>query len=261
MGKAKKSLSAFGGYLHVVAPHKEHVRDLAYYKKHHPDLNISVKSAPIALCVVDYTMGGYPFFIQNIPEVGFRGEAFGEGGLDFLLEHYHPEDLKFFSKYCFPKNLEVIMKAAPEEREKYRFTHNFRMLSKKKQWVMLRQQYSFIEFSEQGMPLLSLCVGSDISFFCDPHKVINVIEKLNEDYSYELICRNVYYTNPEAQKLSRREKEILNWVVEGLSSQQIARKLNLSLHTVNTHRKNMLQKTGAKNVAELIRYAVLNKII
>jgi len=52
--------------------------------------------------------------------------------------------------------------------------------------------------------------------------------------------------------LTQREKEVLACIAEGLSSKQIAGKLSIAQNTVANHRKNMLQKTGAKNSAELI---------
>ena len=57
---------------------------------------------------------------------------------------------------------------------------------------------------------------------------------------------------PYEALLTRREKEILTCITEGLSSKQIAGKLSISENTVSNHRKNMLAKTGAKSSAELI---------
>ena len=53
-------------------------------------------------------------------------------------------------------------------------------------------------------------------------------------------------------KFTRREKEILACLAEGLSSKQIANKLFISEYTVSNHRKNMLQKSGAKSSAQLV---------
>jgi DNA-binding CsgD family transcriptional regulator len=52
-------------------------------------------------------------------------------------------------------------------------------------------------------------------------------------------------------QLSKREKEIAMMVVQGNSSVEIAEKLFLSLLTVNTHRRNLFQKLGFKNLAQL----------
>jgi DNA-binding CsgD family transcriptional regulator len=55
--------------------------------------------------------------------------------------------------------------------------------------------------------------------------------------------------------LSSRELTILECVAGGLSSTEIATRLSISPHTVRQHRKNMLQKAAAKNVAHLIQIA------
>jgi DNA-binding CsgD family transcriptional regulator len=52
--------------------------------------------------------------------------------------------------------------------------------------------------------------------------------------------------------LSEREFEILKLVEQGLSSEKIAKKLFLSINTVNSHRTKMLNKTGKKNISDLI---------
>ncbi len=56
------------------------------------------------------------------------------------------------------------------------------------------------------------------------------------------------------QKLSIREIEVLGLVMQGLTNQEIAEKLFISFETVKSHRKNILEKTGAKNTAAMINY-------
>jgi DNA-binding NarL/FixJ family response regulator len=59
-----------------------------------------------------------------------------------------------------------------------------------------------------------------------------------------------------ASPLSRREQEVLQLVAEGLTTQQIADQLITSKRTVETHRQNILEKTGTKNTAALVRHAI-----
>ena len=61
--------------------------------------------------------------------------------------------------------------------------------------------------------------------------------------------------------ISDRELEILYQVCLGLSNQEIADKLFISKRTVDKHRANLLSKTGCKNTAALVMYAIKNKII
>jgi two-component system, NarL family, nitrate/nitrite response regulator NarL len=62
-------------------------------------------------------------------------------------------------------------------------------------------------------------------------------------------------------ELSEREIGIIQRLAEGLNSQEIGDVLAISKNTVDTHRKNLLNKTGAKNVAELIGWAARNGVI
>lgn len=53
-------------------------------------------------------------------------------------------------------------------------------------------------------------------------------------------------------ELTAKEIGILDLVAAGMSSKEISAKLNVSFHTVQTHRKNMMKKLGVRNAAELI---------
>ena len=64
-----------------------------------------------------------------------------------------------------------------------------------------------------------------------------------------------------AAPITKREKQILLMIAEGKTSVQIAQELFLSNLTVDTHRKNMLQKFGVKNTAELIIEATRQQIL
>lgn len=68
-------------------------------------------------------------------------------------------------------------------------------------------------------------------------------------------------TETKHANLSKREKEILLKICEGLSNQEIANTLFISKRTVDKHRANLLSKTQSKNTASLILYAIKNKII
>lgn len=62
-------------------------------------------------------------------------------------------------------------------------------------------------------------------------------------------------------ELSRRETDVLVQVARGLTNKEIADTLNVSVHTVISHRKNIVHKTGIKSVAGLTVYAILNNLI
>jgi len=67
--------------------------------------------------------------------------------------------------------------------------------------------------------------------------------------------------NQQQESLSERETEVLVQLVNGFSNKEIADRLNISIHTVISHRKNISQKTGIKSQSGLTIYALSNKII
>lgn len=70
-------------------------------------------------------------------------------------------------------------------------------------------------------------------------------------------------TNPysDSHDLSDRERDVLILVAKGLANKEIAEQLNISIHTVMSHRKNITHKTGIKSVAGLTVYALLNNLL
>lgn len=61
---------------------------------------------------------------------------------------------------------------------------------------------------------------------------------------------------PESSSLTTREREILQLIAEGLSTKQIAHRLSVSIKTVETHRRQIMDKVGAYSIAGLTKYAI-----
>lgn len=58
--------------------------------------------------------------------------------------------------------------------------------------------------------------------------------------------------------ISKREKEVLRLIIDELSNQEIADKLFISIRTVEAHKRNLMEKTGSKTLAGLVKYAINN---
>ncbi|MEL7833769.1 response regulator transcription factor [Fodinibius sp. Rm-B-1B1-1] len=67
--------------------------------------------------------------------------------------------------------------------------------------------------------------------------------------------------NSDPGNLTGREKEILELIVKENTNQEIADQLYISTRTVDAHRRNLLQKTGAKNTAGLVTYAIKHNLV
>ena len=82
-----------------------------------------------------------------------------------------------------------------------------------------------------------------------------IISKMNEFVQGETA------KNTDDVELSKRETDVLVAVAKGMMNKEIADQMNISIHTVISHRKNITRKTGIKSVSGLTVYALLNNLI
>ncbi len=100
-------------------------------------------------------------------------------------------------------------------------------------------------------------------------RAIRTVAEGNTYYSKKVSSAIVeHLTNPnKSQKekagipLTKREIEVLQLIAEEYSNPEIAEKLYISIRTVDTHRRNLLEKLGAKNTAGLVKFAMKHGII
>ncbi|MFI3328377.1 MAG: helix-turn-helix transcriptional regulator [Rikenellaceae bacterium] len=90
-----------------------------------------------------------------------------------------------------------------------------------------------------------------------PEQIKGAIEQM---HSHAHRAKKVESESDE-KSLSSREIEVLKLVVEGLINKEIADRLNISVSTVITHRKNIVEKLGVRSVAGLTIYAVMKRFV
>jgi DNA-binding NarL/FixJ family response regulator len=111
-----------------------------------------------------------------------------------------------------------------------------------------------VKDSAEGDLIEAIKVVSQGKAFFSPE----VSRMLVEDYVREIRTRGV---EDSYELLTAREREILHLLAEGKSNKDIAALLNLSLFTVETHRRNLQEKLNLHSLAELILYAVRKGLI
>jgi DNA-binding NarL/FixJ family response regulator len=96
-------------------------------------------------------------------------------------------------------------------------------------------------------------------FYCS--KVLDVIMREGEDSPATVENAPDFSNSCNGINISEREEEIIKLIAEGFSNKEIAEKLFLSTHTVNTHRKNIMNKLGVNNTAGIVIFAIKKEII
>lgn len=111
--------------------------------------------------------------------------------------------------------------------------------------------YLLKNVNENEMLFALNTVASGTKYLC-----VELTEKLLDRFIQTLSMQSEYEENQI--DLSMREIEVLHLVAEGFTNQEMADKLFLSKRTIEGHRQMLIDKTGSKNTAALIRFAVVN---
>ena len=85
--------------------------------------------------------------------------------------------------------------------------------------------------------------------------------KVAETVLHGFLNHRVTDEKPFKERLTAREREVVQLLAEGKTSKEVAVTLNLSVKTAETHRTNVMRKLDLHSVADLVRYAVRNNIV
>lgn len=166
---------------------------------------------------------------------GYKVEEANKMGYKYFQKAYHEEDTDLFrsSKNQTKKGLQMKSQGV------YRFKH------KNGKYMWFCSFVRIFKYNTKDNPCLMLGVA------------INITDSIKkEEKLCELINENYQLKYKGIKKLlSIQEKKVLKKIAKGFSSKEIACNENLSCHTIEKHRKNILKKLELKNTAELIRIA------
>lgn len=184
-----------------------------------------------------HIFGYNPMWIKTIRRQG-----------DLLEERIHPDDRGQLME-CQIEHGQFIYSLPPEERNDYQQIFQIRMLNARQKYVNVISRHQVIQKDRNGKAWIIMGV-MDLS--PDQTPVDRIKRTIVNRKTGEILAPAVV---PTKQQLTKREKEILILIRQGFLSKEIAYKLNLSMYTVNNHRKNILAKLNVNNVIEAINRA------
>ncbi|MBC8986354.1 response regulator transcription factor [Pedobacter sp. N36a] len=165
-----------------------------------------------------------------------------------IFNKIHPDDL--FEKHLLELQFFNIIKNLPiEERSDYQVKSKIRMENKTGDYTFVEHRMFYVSSMVNGSLWLALCLyhlSTDTSTAAAP-------------YAFILNSATGLSIKPDEQAvnqlLSSREKEILKLIRKGKMSKEVADLLSISIHTVNRHRQNILEKLRVNNSLEACRIA------
>lgn len=207
--------------------------------------------------VFDYFDSSISNVSDSIEEVhGFDSKSVT---FDDIVNTIHPDDLEFVA-LAEETNLKFINNIIGKENVmSYKSNYSLRCKLKNGDYGLINRQVFVLDADEQGRFTKVLKIHTDISHICKQNSYTISIIGLNGNPSYT----NINVSNPtkEVNIFSEREIQVLKLISEGYTTAQISLKLNISDHTVKTHRKNISKKGGCKNISELLIKCISKRLL
>lgn len=231
---------------------KEFSRHIHEYSR---SFNLLDKAASF-FYLFDFVRMRYVYVSESIKHImGYTSQEWVEGGPDWVFTTIYPEDvarLKDLHRALFDFYYAIPV----ADRVDYKYVWEVRVIRKDRAVIWIMQQGSFIEIDKEGKPIITFDILTDITKFKkDKCMTLNMFK--NEESKKTTLYFPIHGKAP----FSKREIEIIPHLSKGLSSKEIAQKLFISPHTVDTHRRNMLKKSGVKDSASLLNFARDNGLI
>lgn len=163
-----------------------------------------------------------------------------------IFRRIHPDDL--FERHLLELHFFHLLKSLPKnERANYHTVSHIRMITKKGDYVTMRHRTLYLCNATNGKMWLNLCL---YNFATEKHSANSINGLIVNAATGELIKPNL--TNA-ITILSEREREVLQLIGNGKISKEIADLLSISIHTVNRHRQNILEKLDVNSSIEAIK--------
>lgn len=215
--------------------------------------------------LLDYTTGKYLLVSKSMKlMLGYSPDVFMNEGLNLTLENYHADHMRLFNNELFPDRLALLKTIPFHEHPNHVFTYNFRFRTSEGDFINLLQRNCFVKSDSNGNPLLSFGVITNVNHYVSENPIIQMVERIHGNSNLghsEMLFKKSYYLHEEYRLFTKREREIVKWMADGLTSKEIANRLFISENTVINHRRNMMQKSNACNAMELVSFSIRNHII
>ncbi|WP_297088425.1 LuxR C-terminal-related transcriptional regulator [uncultured Draconibacterium sp.] len=220
-----------------------------------------------------FSAGSFYYYIMNFASLQMEhvdpriedvlGVKPKDWNLDKMFELVHPEDLKQMHNKEAKAVDFILNHLKTQDILKYKVVYVLRLRHINGTYKTILQQSKTLTLSEDGKVQQVLGIHTDVTYLNMPvdHKISFIGDGLPSYYS--LSTDNEF--RPEKLDyhtlFTAREKEILANVAKGRTFAEIATILNISPHTINTHKKNILKKTDCHNTTELIARCVREGVI
>jgi DNA-binding CsgD family transcriptional regulator len=203
----------------------------------------------------------YEFISKNIQyATGLSKEELYIGGIKYFISLVHKDDVQVWVMALRDLMTFCMTEIEESNRLKANFQYNYRVEVRTDKVINIVENQIPLVLDEHGKPIIGL---GHFTVYDDgvPTPVKASARVLNDKDEYETIYTRNYGIQFLLGGLSNREQDILRLMALGKTSKEIGDKLFISHHTVDTHRRKILQKLGISSTSEIITYCRDNRLI
>lgn len=213
-----------------------------------------------------FSFGEFYYYSINVPEstliftneniLRIHGLKKHPKYLKEIIDLIHPDDLDFVME-AERMTLEKMNEIGWEHQQNLKCSYCFRMRTRKGNYEMFHHQSIHISKSEDGTLLQAVNIHTNIQHITSTNSHIVLVAGVgNRDDFHQMQYEKTEQKKLPENALTKREMEVLSLLTLGNSAKQISDTLDISYHTVTTHRKNIFLKTNCTKTSELIKKAL-----
>jgi len=190
--------------------------------------------------------------------VGLDSKVLKSEGMRYFWSRIHPEDLEKWLKALNELMEFTLEHIDDKDRNRANYTWNYRFKNSDDKYVNIIQNTTPLAFDNTGKPIIGL------AHYTVLHEDLKIdisasAKLLNKNNEYETVFFSSYSQKLLSAGISHRERDVIRLLVQDLSSKEISNRLNISPHTVDTHRRNILKKLNISSTGELVGMLKINK--
>lgn len=181
-----------------------------------------------------------------------------------ILNKTHPDDMSFVARAEATAWDIVLNKIGRSANKKYKMSYCFRLRTKDGSYQLIHHQCIILTTDEEGNVRKTLNIHTNINHLTTQNNYkVSAIGMFGEPSYIDipLIAGEEKFLQNQQLLFTKRETQLIRLMAAGLTSAAIADELFISIHTVNSHRKKIIQKSGCKNVVQLVIKCVAEGII
>ncbi|KFC37401.1 LuxR family transcriptional regulator [Elizabethkingia anophelis] len=211
-----------------------------------------------SIYIIDYQSKAFEFVSDNpLFLAGLTPEQVLSMGYGFYQKFVPAEDLQMLIDIN-NSGFEFYEKIPLEERKQYVISYDFHIQNANGKFILINHKLTPVFLTEEGKIWKSMCV---VSLSTNTSSGNVTIGKLNSDLLWEMNLVTNKWSERKKTNLTERETEILRFYNQGLSINEIAEKIFISVDTVKFHRRKLFDKLEVNNINEALAYVIHHKLL